>query len=105
MSFRVTRDVARPEPVTIVVNGVTVTAYEGESIATALLASGNIGMVDDPPGHVRGPFCNMGICCDCLVLVTDPSIAGAPARRVKACLAPVSAGLQVTVPDDRSGRP
>lgn len=104
MSHRVTRNVVRPEPVPIVVNGDTVMAYEGESIATALLAAGLIATYRDPSGRVRGPFCNMGICCDCMVLVADPAQPAAPPRRVKSCLVAVRAGVRVTVPDDQAPR-
>lgn len=101
MSPRITNNVRRPSPVTILVNGRAVSAYEGESLATALMASGTLVMRRDAAGQPRAPFCNMGICFDCLVTVqeTTPSAAGLSARRVRACLAEVRAGLSVTVAD------
>lgn len=83
MSVRITKNVTRPQAVTIQVNGRDVTAYEGESIATALIAVG-----------VVRTYCNMGVCFDCLVEI---EVAGA-ALRVRACLTAVRAGLRVTVP-------
>jgi len=38
MSLRITTNVARPQPVTIHINGKEVSAYEGETVATALIA-------------------------------------------------------------------
>jgi hypothetical protein len=95
---RITTSVRRPAPVTIVVNGATVVAYEGESLATALIASGTLIMSRDSSGRPKSPFCNMGICFDCLVTVEDAAPAGsATLRRVRACLAEVRPGLLVTV--------
>lgn len=97
MSRRVTADVERPAAVSIVVNGVAVPAYEGESIMTAVMASGRVAFTRGRFGHARGPFCNMGICFDCLVLVEDPAHPGAVPTRVRSCLATVRDGLRVTV--------
>jgi D-hydroxyproline dehydrogenase subunit gamma len=97
MCPRITRSVRRPSPVTILVNGVAVAAYEGESLATALIASGTLVMSRDSSGRPRSSFCNMGICFDCLVTVQEPAPAGATVRRVRACLAEVRSGLLVSV--------
>lgn len=98
MCPRVTTSVRRPLPVTILVNGVAVTAYEGESLATALMASGALVMSRDSSGGSKSPFCNMGICFDCLVTVEELVPAGsAMVRRVRACLAEVRSGLLITV--------
>jgi sarcosine oxidase subunit alpha len=83
MSARITKNVTRPQAVTMQVNGRDVTAYEGETLATALLA------VD-----IVRTYCNMGVCFDCLVEIEDE---GRPLR-VRACLTAVRAGLRVTVP-------
>ena len=83
MSLRITKDVTRPEAVTIQVNGRDDTAYEGESLATALLAA-----------DIVRTYCNMGVCFDCLVEIEEQG----QAVRVRACLTVVRAGLRVTVP-------
>jgi predicted molibdopterin-dependent oxidoreductase YjgC len=83
MSLRITKDVTRPQAVTIQVNGRDVTAYEGESLATALLAAG-----------IVRTYCNMGVCFDCLVEIEEQG----QGLRVRACLTAVRAGLRVTVP-------
>ncbi len=99
MSARITRNVRRPSPVIIRVNGAPVIAYEGESLATALIASGKLVMSRDFSGRPKSPFCNMGICFDCLVTLEEAAPGNsATAKRVRACLAEVRSGLVVTVP-------
>jgi predicted molibdopterin-dependent oxidoreductase YjgC len=83
MSSRITKNVTRPSAVTIQVNGRDVTAYEGETLATALIAA-----------DVVRTYCNMGVCFDCLVEIEEAGRA----QRVRACLTAVRAGLRITVP-------
>jgi hypothetical protein len=98
VSRRITTDVRIPSPVTFRVNGTEVAAYEGESLATALIASGTLIMSRDSSGRPKGPFCNMGICFDCLVTVEEAAHGGSSTvRRVRACLVEVRSGLLVTV--------
>jgi hypothetical protein len=96
MSKRITRGVARPAPVTILINGKPVEAYEGESVLTALIAADVLIMSRDSFGRARTPFCNMGVCFDCMVDVQD---AAGASSRVRACLTPVRADLRVSVPE------
>lgn len=96
MSTRIDQGVIKPAPVSIIVNGATVSAYEGESLATALIAAGVLIMSRDSSGRARSPYCNMGVCFDCMVVVEDPTL---PAR-VRACLTAVRPGLRVTVPEN-----
>jgi NADH dehydrogenase/NADH:ubiquinone oxidoreductase subunit G len=96
MSKRITLGVARPAPINITVNGRPVETYEGESVLTALMAAGVVGMSRDSFGRLRTPFCNMGVCFDCMVEVEDvPNVSA----RVRACLTPVRAGMRVIVPE------
>ncbi|MBL8270499.1 (2Fe-2S)-binding protein [Steroidobacter sp.] len=94
MSKRITQGVARPAPVSVLINGRSVEAYEGESVLTALVAAGVLTMSRDSFGRVRTPFCNMGVCFDCMV---DVESSDGVTSRVRACLTPVRAGLRVTV--------
>jgi hypothetical protein len=98
MSTRIQSGVVRSAPVDLTVNGVSVTAYEGESLATGLIAYGTLAMSRDHTGRLRTPFCNMGVCFDCLVLVED-SVTRAPPTTVRACMTSVRAGLRITVPE------
>lgn len=96
MSTRITQGVARPAPISILINDKPVEAYEGESVLTALIAANVLLMSRDSFGRVRTPFCNMGVCFDCMIEVQD---AAGVSSRVRACLTPVRAGLRVTVPE------
>ena len=89
--LRMTSGPARGQAVAIAVDGEDVVAYEGESIAAALLASGHrvtrwTPRLEEP----RGYFCGMGVCQDCLVTVDD-------APNVRACMTPVRDGMRVTL--------
>ncbi len=78
----------RPATVVIAVDGVPVSAVSGESVAAALIAAGRPWTkrsVRD--GAVRGPYCMMGVCQECAVLVDG--------RRAPACQEPVRPGMQI----------
>lgn len=81
-----------PEPVVIEVDGVSVTALPGETLASALIAAGQRVFRSDLQGQPRGMFCNMGTCGECFVTVAMP---GRPARRLRACLVAVRPDMQV----------
>jgi len=87
--LRMTAAVERGEARTILVDGEELTAYEGESIAASLLASGRrFTRWTARAGEPRGYFCGMGVCQDCLVTVD-----GLP--NVRACMTPVRDRLRV----------
>lgn len=70
-------------------DGKPVEGREGEPIAAALLAAGVRAMRTMPRfGDVRGGYCMVGRCADCLMVVD-----GVPS--VRACVAPVGEGLDV----------
>lgn len=83
--------VHRPAPVTIKVQGASISAHPGESLAAALIAAGHwrFGEGEDP-ARPRTAFCMMGVCQQCLLRVDG--------RLVQACLTPVVAGQAVTEP-------
>lgn len=90
MSLRLDSNVERGRPVQIFVDGEMVEAYEGESLAAAMLASGRrVFRHTHPEGQPRGVFCGMGVCYECLV-----SVAGR--ERVRACVVPVQDGMSIT---------
>jgi hypothetical protein len=70
-------------------DGVPMTATEGQSIAGALIGGGimswRLTRFGDQP---RGVFCGIGACFDCLIIVNDEP-------NVRACLAPVREGDRV----------
>ncbi|MDZ7811258.1 MAG: (2Fe-2S)-binding protein [Arhodomonas sp.] len=87
---------APEETVGITVDGHPVRAAAGESIAAALLAAGyrvtrRTAKSDSP----RGPYCMMGACYECQVLV-DGAL-------MQACMTPVAEGMAVHTIDGFPG--
>ncbi len=85
-------ELERGPRVEILLEGRRVEAYEGETVATALLAEGYIATRTTVGGEPRGVFCGMGVCFDCLVVVD-----GIPNTR--ACVTWVRDGMQVSRQD------
>jgi predicted molibdopterin-dependent oxidoreductase YjgC len=82
-----------PDPhaavVTILLEGQPVQARAGDSVATALLAAGVLATRSHPANEdSRGPYCLMGACFECLVVID-----GEPSRQ--ACLVTVREGMRV----------
>ena len=69
------------------VDGRPVRAYAGESLATALLATGTTTFRSSPDGAPRSAFCHVGVCQECAVYVK-----GRPAT---ACTTVVADGLHM----------
>ena len=80
--------VERGPAVTIVVDGRAVQAFEGESVAAALIVDGGLQTRTTPGGEPRGVFCAMGVCFDCLAVID-----GVPNTRT--CMTWVREGLDV----------
>lgn len=96
-SFRFLRlaETARP-PLTIHVDGETVTALEGDSLLTAILTHSGRLRRSEFSGKARAGFCLMAACQDCWVW-------SAEGERLRACDTPVRAGLSIlTEPPDTS---
>jgi len=86
--FRRLPDGARAE-VTVTVDGRPVRVPAGEMAAGALYQAGLVACRTTPvTGKPRGPWCMMGVCFDCLVVID-----GAPNRQ--ACLTPVVEGMRI----------
>ena len=79
----------RGRAVRISFDGQSLCAYEGETVAAALLAAGRrVWRYSGGLGEPRGLFCGMGVCFDCVV-----QIDGRP--NVLACQTPVRDGMHV----------
>ncbi|MBV6458665.1 MAG: Hydrogen cyanide synthase subunit HcnA [Fimbriimonadaceae bacterium] len=81
-----------PEAVTIYWKGEPIEAFEGQSVAAAILNSGVAEFREDHAGHSRGPICGMGSCMECRATVD-----GVPYLRT--CLVPVTSGMRVEPAD------
>lgn len=75
--------------VAIIVDGQPLAAVAGQSVAAVLLASGRRSFrTSSRLGEPRGPYCNIGMCFDCVM-----TIDGQP--NVRTCQTPVAAGMRV----------
>ena len=82
-------NVDRGDPIEIVLNGKSVKAYEGETVATVLLAERLMAFENVESGYLPGRvFCNMGVCQQCLV-----TINGQP--NCQACKTIVISGMEI----------
>lgn len=81
--------VQRGRPIQISVNGNLIDAYEGETVAVALLAAGiSPFRLSQKYKEPRSLYCGMGICYECLV-----TINGLHAQR--ACITLVQGGMMI----------
>ena len=91
---RLTGYVARGRQVWIVVDGAEMVAYEGESIAAALLAAGRRDLRSTPRrGEPRGMYCGIGLCFECVLTVDGQ-------RGVRGCQTRVCDGMRVETGSD-----
>ena len=75
--------------VAITVDGLPQSARAGETVAAALLAAGfGAFRTTAVSGAARGPYCLMGACFDCLVVID-----GVASRQ--ACLVQVREGMRI----------
>ena len=88
-SFRIEDgSVVRGNKVTINLDGESVDAFEGESVAAVMMVEGNVAMRTTTEGQPRGVFCGMGVCFDCLVIIDD-------VPNTRACMTWVKEGMQI----------
>jgi predicted molibdopterin-dependent oxidoreductase YjgC len=87
---RIDAGAARGERITFTVDDDTVEAFEGETIAAALLAAGRRSLRRTwLTGAPRGLFCCMGICFECVVEVDGE-------MNVPSCVTLVKPGMRVS---------
>ncbi|ASW09453.1 FAD-dependent oxidoreductase [Rhizobium sp. 11515TR] len=85
---------ATESTIEFVVDGRSLHAERGMTIAAAIEASGQHGFSRGLKGEARGLFCGMGACHDCLVTV-DGKVSQ------RACMTAVTAGMRVHRPSSR----
>jgi len=81
------------ERVRVTLNGVTVAAMAGETIAGMMISRGDMMFHETQGGRPSGPYCAMGTCFGCRVEVAR---AGGPPLVVRACVTQVEAGMTIT---------
>ncbi|GAB4480892.1 MAG: (2Fe-2S)-binding protein [Anaerolineales bacterium] len=89
MARFVTLDSENLKPINFTVDGESYTAFEGDTIASALYAIGKRAWRRSRAGGLRGILCGIGHCFDCLVTVN-----GIP--NIRACQTLVEPGMIVT---------
>ena len=76
-------------PVSFTFDGRHISACEGDSVAAAIVASGQLSVRKSHVSHsARGPFCMMGACYECLVQYNG--------KTVQACMLLVEPEMQIT---------
>jgi D-hydroxyproline dehydrogenase subunit gamma len=92
--FRKLRDPDRPT-VNVLVDGIPVVAGADDSAAAAALLAGVPRTRATPvSGAPRAPYCMMGVCFECLMVID-----GVSSRQ--ACLVPVREGMRIDIQDGR----
>lgn len=88
-SFRIARGVERGKRFTFNFEDREIAAYDGETVAGALLASGILAFrLSERENEPRGYFCGMGICFECRVVIDNQS-------NQRACATFAEPGMQV----------
>ncbi|WP_307877656.1 (2Fe-2S)-binding protein [Rhizobium sp. L51/94] len=78
----------KPSDMTVLVNGQAVPAWEGETVASLLLRVPGAGRNSSVSGEPRLPYCQMGVCFECLAIVDGVA-------STQGCLVPVKAGMKI----------
>lgn len=86
---RIDGAIVRAPAIEIIVDGGPLRAFQGESVAAALLADGKRALRTTlRSGEPRGVYCGIGVCFDCVM-----TIDGEP--NVRACQTKVRPGMHI----------
>lgn len=81
--------VKRGRPLQLYFEGMEIGAFEGETVAGALLAAGIRTLRHaETGGDPRGLFCGMGVCFECCMMIDGRA-------NIRACMTPVRQGMRV----------
>ncbi|TAK81993.1 MAG: (2Fe-2S)-binding protein [Betaproteobacteria bacterium] len=87
--LRLVNGVRRGKTFDIILDGQALLAYEGETVAAVILASGRrLLRLTRKRGEPRSVFCNIGVCYECRMVID-----GSP--NVRACQTRASPGMVV----------
>ncbi|HZW67507.1 MAG TPA: (2Fe-2S)-binding protein [Pseudogracilibacillus sp.] len=85
----VLEDLTNKKEITFTYDGKEYTGYEGDTVASALLANGVRTLrVHEESGQPRAIYCNIGHCFECRVTINN-------ADGVRACLTPIQDNMVV----------
>jgi hypothetical protein len=82
-----------PNDFEIEINGHKIKANKDQTIAAALMESGIRTFRKTKNNKARGPFCGIGICCECRMIVND-------VPNTITCITPAHPGCTVKIQDD-----
>jgi hypothetical protein len=84
------RKLQQAKQIQITVNQKPIFAYEGELVSTILHCEGiRVFQRKHQTGKASGSYCNIGICCECLVKVIGD-------HNIRACQTPVADGMIIS---------
>ena len=83
--------------VTIYIDDKPFMATAGEAVANVLLNEGFSAVHAAPNGSLRGPYCMIGVCFDCMITLADGRIE-------QACQTYAEDGLRVYLPLSRGDK-
>lgn len=72
----------------VIVNGIETPAWEGETVASLLLRVPDAGRTNPVSGNRRLPYCQMGVCFECLAIVDGVA-------STQGCLVPILDGMRI----------
>ena len=72
----------------VFVNGIETSAWMGETVASVLLRVPGSGRTSPVSGNPRLPYCQMGVCFECLAIVDGVA-------STQGCLVPVKPGMKI----------
>lgn len=72
----------------VLVNGIEIPAWSGETVASVLLRVPGAGRTSPVSGQPRLPYCQMGVCFECLAIVDGVA-------STQGCLVPVKPGMRI----------
>ena len=89
--------IRRGEVIQLTLDGQTIEAFAGETVATVLLVSGyNVFQHNEKPQLPGSLYCGMGVCFNCRVTVD-----GVP--DIRACVTPIAAGMIIETGEHHRG--
>lgn len=75
IEFNAEYGLKRGDAFSVTIDGHTVWAYTGETVAAILLSQGKLAFSSGRRGRPRGLFCGMGVCGECVVRLNNkPSV-------------------------------
>jgi len=80
------------ETITVTINGRPISVPAGTIVVVALALAGELRFRRSIAGHLRGPFCGMGVCFECCV-----TIDGRP--HCRSCQTLCAEGMEVRTDD------